>query len=89
VKLHLHIEKLVLDGFPHGSPGSGARVADGIERELRRLLSAQVPAGWRRPESRERVRGAAVTLSPAAPPERFGEQIAASVYRTALPKGTP
>jgi len=79
--VHLHIERLVLDGFAPGSSGSAARVADGLERELRRLLSGAVPEGWRGGGSRERLRGPPLRRTPAVP-ERLGERVAASVYRS-------
>ncbi len=79
--VHLHIERLVLDGFPPGAPGSGARVADGLERELRRLLSGAIPDGWRGSESRDRLRGPPLRRTPAGP-ERLGARVAASVYRS-------
>ena len=81
--VHLHIEALVLEGFSPGALGSGARVADGVERELRRLIAESVPRGWERGASLDRVRGPAVALAPAAAPESVGEKIAASIYRTA------
>lgn len=87
--VHLHMETLVLEGFSFGSPGSGARVADGVERELRRLIAESVPSGWERGVSVDYVRGPAVMLSPSAGPERVGEKIAASIYRTAAREDGP
>jgi hypothetical protein len=80
--IHVHIERLVLDGFAPGTPGSGARVADGLTRELQRLLADEVPAGWQRGASRERTVGPPLRRAPVAAPERLGEQVAASVYRS-------
>jgi len=79
--VHLHIERLLLDGFPRGSLGSASRVADGLERELRRLLSGAVPDGWRGDGSLERLRAPPLRRTPTVP-ERLGERVAASVYRS-------
>jgi len=58
-----------------------------VERELRRLIAEAVPPGWRRGESLERVRGPAVVLPTAAMPERVGESVAASIYRSLSREG--
>ena len=79
--VHLHIERLVLEGFPPGTLGSAARVADGVERELRRLLLGAVPDGWRRGGSQGRLEGPPVRRASAVP-ERLGARVAASVYRS-------
>jgi hypothetical protein len=79
--VQLHIERLVLDGFPPGSAGSAARVADGVERELTRLLAAKVPDGLVRGAPGERLRGPSVRRASGVP-ERLGERVAASVYRS-------
>jgi hypothetical protein len=74
--VHVHIEELVLEGF---APGDRRRVADGLERELRRLVQREVPASWRRGEGADRLRAPAITL-PRGAAERAGESIAAAVH---------
>jgi hypothetical protein len=77
-RIHVHIERLVLDGFAPGAPGSGARVADGVATELRRLIAERLPGSWK--GRVDALRGPPVAISPAAP-ERLGEKIAASIHR--------
>ena len=42
--VHLHIDRLVLDGWPAGA-GGAARLRAAVEAELGRLLSAGDPGG--------------------------------------------
>ncbi|HET7787637.1 MAG TPA: hypothetical protein VFL36_16815 [Myxococcales bacterium] len=72
--VHLHIEQLVLEGF---GPGSGPRIADGLARELQRLIGERLPGNWK--GQIEALRGPPVAI-PAAAPERLGERIAASIH---------
>ena len=84
MKIHVHIERLILDGLPIG-PG-GARVQAAVEAELARLLAegstaegniAQAwPAGGAVPD----VPAAPIQLRAGARPAEIGGQIAASVY---------
>jgi hypothetical protein len=77
--IHLHIERLVLEGLPIERSES-AIVQATVEAELARLLSengiaAQFQAGGAVPQ----VRGDALQLSSSSP-DRIGQQIARSVY---------
>ena len=78
-EVHVHIERLVFDGFPPGTLGSAARVADGISRELERLVAGQVPRTWKSGEV-SAAQGPPVGI-PLGAPERLGERIAASIHR--------
>ena len=78
--VHIHIDSLLLEGF---APGDRARIADGFQRELGRLVSSALPTHWRAPVTIERLDVASVTLPLAAPAERIGEKIASSIYRAA------
>lgn len=74
----VHVDTLVLDGV---APGDRARVADGVARELGRLLaSGSLPGTGRRPRHIGRLSGAAIALPVAAAPEHVGARIAASVH---------
>jgi hypothetical protein len=85
MKIHVHIERLILDGLPLG-PGGGGRVQAAVEAELTRLLAAGSaaeagiaqawPAGGALPD----VPAAPIQLSPGTRPAEIGGQIAASVY---------
>lgn len=83
MKIHVHIERLILDGLPLG-PGGGARVQAAVEAELTRLLSSDSlavlaqawPAGGAVPD----VPAAAIRLNAGARPAEIGGQIARSVY---------
>lgn len=85
MKIHVHIERLILEGLPLG-PGGGARVQAAVEAELTRLLSSDSlaeggiaqawPAGGAVPD----VPAAAIRLNADARPAEIGGQIARSVY---------
>jgi hypothetical protein len=77
--IDLHIEELVLDGFP---PGDRHRIGAALERELTRLLAERgVPAGWERGGEAPQLNGGSFEAKPGARPERVGAQIAQSVFR--------
>jgi hypothetical protein len=84
-EVHVHIERLVLDGFAFGTLGSGARVADGIARELERLVAERLPPCWSGGETFAAMRGPPVAIRSGAP-ERLGERIAASIHRAVPPR---
>ncbi|MGE5049552.1 MAG: hypothetical protein ACM3PC_13325 [Deltaproteobacteria bacterium] len=79
-EVHVHIERLVFDGFPGGTLGSAARVADGISRELERLVAGQLPQAWKKSGETSAAQGPPVGM-PLGAPERLGERIAASIHR--------
>jgi hypothetical protein len=77
MKVVVHIEELVLHGFP---PGGRYRVADALQRELGRLLGADLPATLRAPSARDRVVADAPGLEGGSAPEAVGTQVAAAVH---------
>ena len=77
--VELHIEQLVLHGFP---PGERYGIAEAVERELTRLLAEQgVPAGLEQAGAVARLDGGSSAVIPDAQPEALGRQIAQAVYR--------
>ena len=76
----LRIEELVLHGFP---PGDRYRIADAVERELRRLLTERgVPTEWATSALLpvDSVSAGGFELAPGARPDRVGSQIAEAIY---------
>jgi hypothetical protein len=76
-QIELHVEKLVLDGFP---AGYGQPVAVALERELTRLLGADGLASARRDSSRGAIDAGTVELG-AAGAGHLGQQVANEVHR--------
>ncbi len=73
-EIEVHIEELVLHGFP---PGSRWQIGDTLEHELRGLLAAQgLPPGWL--ASAERIDAGAIALTT---PAATGAEVAQAVYR--------
>ena len=85
-RIDLHIEELVLDGFP---PGDRHRIGAALERELARLLSEAgergLPATWAGGGEAARLDGGRFEMRPGTRPERMGAQIAQSVFRGMKP----
>ena len=80
-QVHLHIEELVLHGT---SPHDRLAVADAIQEELVRLFSEQgVPTWARAAADMASLHGAPLPSRLTAPAEKFGANIAASVYGAA------
>jgi hypothetical protein len=84
MKIHVHIERLVLDGLPLG-PGGGARVQAAVEAELARLLAqggaeGGVAEAWPAGGAVPDVPATAIRLAPGARPAEIGGEIARSVY---------
>jgi hypothetical protein len=76
--VELHIEELVLHGFP---PGDRLRIAQAIERELAQLLVTQgAPPLVTRDQNLARLDAGAFEVEQGARPERIGLQVARSVY---------
>lgn len=78
--IHLHIERLVLDGLSI-ERAQGPQVQAAVETELARLLmenglGAPLGAGGAVPS----VNAAGIQLSPGSSPAQLGRQIAQSVY---------
>jgi hypothetical protein len=80
MNIHLHIERLILDGLPIGS-GQGALVQAAVEAELSRLLvqggiAPSLQSGGAVPS----VRAEAIQFTAQSTPAQMGQQIAHSVY---------
>lgn len=78
--IHLHIERLILDGLPI-ERAQGPHVQAAVEAELTRLLTenglaANLQAGGAMPS----VRANAIQLSSNSNAAQLGQQIAQSVY---------
>jgi hypothetical protein len=80
-EIHVHIEELVLHGFPNGSRHL---VGSGIESRLSALLSEHgVPTSWQ--ASTERINGGTVYSHSPTHPALAGEQIARAVHGAPSP----
>ncbi len=78
MKVRLHIDSLVLNGFPEGDR---YRIAAALEDELARLLAEQgVPPGLTKGISVPFLDAGSIRLSPDAGPRRIGAQIARSLF---------
>ncbi|HEV3166193.1 MAG TPA: hypothetical protein VGZ22_19365 [Isosphaeraceae bacterium] len=82
MSIHIHIEKLVLEGLPLG-PGQEAQVGAAVRSELARLLaegglSRELTA--RRDVPALAAKLLAVPPPPSARPVQWGQSIARSVY---------
>jgi len=79
MNIHLHIERLILDGLPAGaSPASHLREA--IEAELARLLAAgDVNDGLLAGGALHSLRGGEIQLDIESSPTELGHQIAGAI----------
>jgi hypothetical protein len=75
--LELHIEELVLHGFP---ASDRLRIGDAIERELSRVIEAQ-GLGLTGPASMERLDAGSFKVAANATPRVIGAQVAHNLYR--------
>jgi hypothetical protein len=80
MRIHLHIERLILDGLPVTSL-QGPQILAAVEQELGRLLTAhglldELRGGIAVP----RVRAGAIQLEKENPPARLGQSIARAVH---------
>ena len=79
MNVRLHIEELVLEGFP---PGDRHRIAEAVQAELARLFADEgVPSGPASGESAPTLDGGTFPVAPQAGPSRIGAQVAQAVYR--------
>ena len=77
--VELHIEELILYGFPQGSR---AEIAGHIERELTSLLQqGDLPAGLVRGGSLPRLEAGAFDAALQAAPQVLGAQVARTLYQ--------
>jgi hypothetical protein len=79
MNIHLHIERVVLDGVPVDQPRS-------LRKALERELTSRLTEGGLSPDLRSggampHVRGGAIELGQGSPSARLGTQIAGAVYR--------
>jgi len=79
MKIHLHIERVVLDGVPVDQH----RI---LRRALEQELTSRLMEGGLLPELSSggavpHVRGGAIEFTPRSHPARLGSQIAGAVYR--------
>ena len=80
MKIHVHIERLILDGLPIG-PSGGSRVQAAVEAELARLLTeGNIAQAWPSGGAVPTVPAAPIQLPVGARPAEIGGQVARSVY---------
>jgi hypothetical protein len=78
VKIDLHIEELVLEGF---RPTDRHRIGAAVESELARLLAERgLPPGLAQGADLPRLDVGSFTAKPGARPEAMGAQVAGAVY---------
>jgi hypothetical protein len=77
MNIHVHIERLILDGLPVTS-SQGVLVQAAVERELARLLTAGMPAvtGGGLPS----IQGGNLQLGSRVTPGRLGQQIGRAIH---------
>jgi hypothetical protein len=75
--IELHIEELVLSGFPRAQR---YEIADAISHELERLFARQVPPSLELGSTVERLDAGVLEIKPLARPEAVGAGIAQQIY---------
>lgn len=76
--IELHIDELVLQGFP---PNNRNRIARAVERELTRLFTEQgAPPSLTQGGSLAQIDGGTFTMAPNASAVSVGTQIAQTLY---------
>ena len=76
--IDLHIEELVLDGFP---AQDASRIASVVQGELERVLSqGNIPENITNGNITQ-IDGGTVRIRPGASPEMTGKQVAQNLYR--------
>ncbi len=77
--VELHIEELVLEGFPHLDR---TQLGDAVRDELARLMAERgVPPGLAQGGTVARLEGGEFQVAPGANARTIGAQIAQAVYR--------
>ena len=77
--IDLRIDQLVLAGIPHGER---FRIADAMNRELTRILSARgLPSTLRNLPAHDRLDGGSIALQQTASGEEMGHLIGRAVYQ--------
>jgi hypothetical protein len=78
-RVELHIQELVLHGFPSGDRFA---ISDAAQQELERLLSEQSPVGIAHgPMHVERVNAGSFNVMPEAKGPRIGRNLAQAIHR--------
>jgi hypothetical protein len=76
--IHLHIEELVLHGFPSGDRH---RIGEALQRELARLFTeGRTPSVLTRSAAIDRLNGGTFQMTGTARPEATGAQVARAVF---------
>ena len=76
--IDLHIQELVLHGFP---AGDRHRIGDAVQRQLARLFAEQgVPPSLSRHAGAPHLDGGAFDVAPDSSAETIGAQVAQAVY---------
>lgn len=76
--IELHIEELVLDGFPSQDK---QHIASAVQQELHSLLSqGQLPQGLTRNNNIARLDGGTIQMEPKATSQSTGHKIARKLY---------
>jgi hypothetical protein len=82
--VHLHIERLVLDGFSLNG-AEAARLRMSVERECERMLAGTRAESWNGGVTRL-VEAAPVHLAPVSSPAVWGRQIARTLFGSLSPQ---
>jgi hypothetical protein len=76
--IHLHIEELVLDGFPSSDRH---RIGESLQLELTRLFTEEAtPPALAKSAEIDRLDGGTFQMTPAPRPEATGAQVARAVF---------
>ncbi len=79
--VRLHIDELVLYGFPSADRH---RIADSVQREFTRLLRGQPLPSLQSNLDLEQLAGAPIVVQAGSRPELVGTQIAAALHRSLM-----
>ena len=85
--MHVHIERLVLDGLAVGR-ADAMRLQASVERELGRLFNGAPPRDWTA-DAVNHLSAAPVHLAVGGSPAVWGRQIARSLFSTIAPPVAP
>ena len=81
--IDVHIEELVLTGFPRGA---GREIGEAVQRQLTHLFTERgVPAAMQQTIAAPRVDAGSITVGAGAKPAAIGGQIAQAVYGVSRP----
>jgi hypothetical protein len=76
--IHLHIEELILHGFPSGDRH---RIGEALQRELTRLFTeGRTPPALAKSAKIDRLNGGTFQTTETARPEATGAQVARAVF---------